>query len=211
MSKVILVLIDGLGYQTCVEHCGYLEGLVHAGAATRWRLSTALPSMSRPLYETVHTGLTPHDHGVTTNKTVRPSKVESIFSVARAAGRRTGAAAYSWFSELYNGTPFTPARDMECNDESRPIQHGRFYTADTYPDVDLVHRAAALASQYAPDYLLVHPMGCDTIGHQYGGDSPQYRTQASRIDALLAGVIPDWMEAGYHICVTADHGMNADG
>lgn len=48
MSKVILVLIDELGCQTCIEHCGYLEGLLKAGAATRCRLSTALLARCLP-------------------------------------------------------------------------------------------------------------------------------------------------------------------
>ena len=210
-SRVVLVLIDGLGYETAVRHCGYLEGLARSGAARRWRLRTALPSMSRPLYETVLTGLTPHDHGITSNEVRRLSRVEHVFGVARRHDRRTGAAAYSWISELYNGAPFDPRRDIECDDESRAIQHGRFYLHDSFPDIDLLHQAAALIDRSNPDFMLVHPMGCDTTGHKFGGNSPEYRTQATRLDALLAALIPDWRAADYEVLVTADHGMNADG
>jgi predicted AlkP superfamily pyrophosphatase or phosphodiesterase len=210
-GRVVLVLIDGLGYETAVRHCGYLEGLARSGAARRRRLRTALPSMSRPLYETVLTGLAPHDHGITSNEVRRLSRVDHVFGVARRHDRRTGAAAYSWISELYNSAPFDPRRDIECDDESRSIQHGRFYLHDSFPDVDLLHQAAALIERSNPDFMLVHPMGCDTTGHKFGGNSPEYRTQATRLDALLAALIPDWRAVGYEVLVTADHGMNADG
>jgi predicted AlkP superfamily pyrophosphatase or phosphodiesterase len=167
--------------------------------------------MSRPLYETVLTGMAPHDHGITSNDVRRLSRVEHVFGVARRHGRRTAAAAYSWISELYNRAPFDPRRDIECDDESQPIQHGRFYIQDTYPDLDLLCKAAALIERRRPDLVLVHPMGCDTTGHKFGGNSPEYRTQATKIDALLAALIPEWREAGYEVLVTADHGMNADG
>lgn len=210
-GRIVLVLIDGLGYETTVRHCGYLEGLVQARAARRWRMLTALPSMSRPLYETVLTGLAPHDHGITSNEVRRLSRVEHVFGVARRHGRRTAAAAYAWISELYNRAPFDPRRDIECDDETQPIQHGRFYLHEAFPDLDLVYQAAALIERRRPDLMLVHPMGCDMIGHKFGGNSPEYRTQATKLDALLAALIPDWREAGYDVLVTADHGMNADG
>lgn len=209
--KVILVLVDGLGYETSVHFCGYMEGLVHHGSARRWRMTTALPSMSRPLYETVFTGLTTHEHGVTANNVVRVSRCEHVFGLARGAGRRTAAAAFAWFSEFYNHAPWDPFIDAETDDDEKAIQHGRFYSQEGYPDRDLFARAASLAHRFAPDFLLVHPMGCDHIGHVHGADSPEYRTQATRMDTLLAEHLPLWRERGYRILVTSDHGMNADG
>jgi len=31
--RLVLIVIDGLGYQTSVNHCGFLESLVHGGKA----------------------------------------------------------------------------------------------------------------------------------------------------------------------------------
>lgn len=207
-NKVILVLADGLGYDTAIRELGYMEGAVARGTARRWKMRCALPSMSRPLYETIHTGLVPHEHGVTSNKVVRLTNHANVFSIARAAGRRTAAAAYSWFSELYNETPYDPVMHKELDDDNRAIQHGRFYTQDEYPDVELFRQADMLVQRFQPDYLLLHPMGCDYKGHVHGGESRQYRLAAAGIDDLMAVHAPAWIEAGYQILLTADHGMD---
>ena len=68
-----------------------------------------------------------------------------------------------------------------------------------------------LVRRFTPDYLLVHPMGMDCIGGRHGADSSEYRNHAIRQDMWLATYIFEWMERGYSILVTADHGMNADG
>ncbi len=211
MNRLILVLVDGLGHDTAVAEMGYLEGAVALGAARRWRMTCALPSVSRPLYETIHTGLTPHDHGVVSNDVVRPTTRANVFSLVREAGGRTGAAAYSWFSELYNGTPYDPVLGREADDETAAIQHGRFYTEDDTPDIEVLRDGAMLVRRFAPDYLLIHPMGCDHVGHVHGGTSPQYRRQAAKMDNLLSLHVPGWLDAGYTVAVTADHGMDADG
>jgi bisphosphoglycerate-independent phosphoglycerate mutase (AlkP superfamily) len=67
-----------------------------------------------------------------------------------------------------------------------------------------------LVRKFYPDYLLVHPMGMDDIGHKYSADSSEYRRNAIHQDVALANLFPEWMERGYNIIVTGDHGMNAD-
>jgi predicted AlkP superfamily pyrophosphatase or phosphodiesterase len=211
MGKVILVLADGLRYDTSIQVMGFLEGAVAHDRARRWKMRCALPSLSRPLYETLHTGLAPHDHGITSNSIVRMSRHPNVFSIAQAAGRCTAAAAYSWFAELYSQAIYDPVLDREVDDEMRIIQHGRFYTEDDMPDTEVIRDADMLIRRFEPDYLLVHPMGCDHAGHLYGGESDAYRRQAARLDNLLAQHLPRWREAGYQVLVTADHGMNAQG
>ncbi|MFH1633879.1 MAG: alkaline phosphatase family protein [Chloroflexota bacterium] len=211
MSKVILVLSDALRYDTAVAQMGFLGHLVEIKTASLYKVIGELPSISRPMYETVHTGLPVTEHGVVSNQVVRRSEVPNIFQAAINAGKTTAAAAYSWFSELYNRAPYDLIDDREVDDESLLIQHGRFYTEDFYPDVELFATAGMLARKFDPDYLLVHPMGMDDIGHKYGADSSQYRNNAIRQDMILANLIPEWMQRGYNILVTGDHGMNANG
>jgi predicted AlkP superfamily pyrophosphatase or phosphodiesterase len=122
----------------------------------------------------------------------------------------TAAAAHYWFSELYNRVPYDRLDDREVDDESLLIQHGRFYTEDDYPDIELFVTAGMLVRRFKPDYLLVHPMGMDFLGEKYGADSSQYRSQATLQDTYLSALIAEWTQLGYNILVTGDHGINTD-
>lgn len=210
MGKVILVLCDALRYDVAVAGMGYLGHLVEVKLATLYKVRTELPSLSRPMYETVQTGVPMSVHGVGTNQIVRRSVMPNVFEQAVKAGKTTAAAAYSWVSELYNRAPYDPIEDRETDDLSLNIQHGRFYTQDEYPDIELIRAAAMLVRRHNPDYLLLHPMGMDYHGHVHGSDSPEYRNHAIFQDQMLANIIPEWLEKDYSILVTGDHGMNKD-
>ncbi len=214
-NKVILVVVDGLKYSTALGHCGFLEGQVESGKARRWRMRASLPSMSAPCYESIHTGLDPADHGITANSVLRPSRVDNVFSLAQGKGRTTAAVAYSWFSVLYNAAPYDPVRDQETDDETKPIQYGRFYDdagrTDFHlgipSDADLCAQVDRFITRHAPDYLLLHTLSCDSVGHVHGGSSWQYDRSATVVDSTLGKHLPAWRDAGYRVLVTADHGF----
>jgi predicted AlkP superfamily pyrophosphatase or phosphodiesterase len=211
LKKVILVLSDGLSFSVAVAGMGYLGHLVESKLASLYKVTGELPSMSRPMYETIHTGLKAFEHGVISNQVKRLSTQPNLFELAAQAGKTTAAAAYYWFSELYNRAPFDFIDDREVDDATKSIQHGRFYTQDDQPDIDLLATAGMLVRRYAPDYMLVHPMGMDYVGEMFGANSREYRNHASRQDDWLSGYISEWMSMGYNILVTGDHGMNEDG
>lgn len=209
-NKVVLILVDGLSYSVAHHAMGYLNARIKAGDASLYKLECELPSMSRPLYECILTGLPPVKSGIVNNEIVRTSHFESIFSLARYANKTTAAAAHSWISELYNNTPFVASRDRVTVDPNLAIQYGLFYEAYYYPDDQLFMDADYLFRQYQPDFLFIHPMGMDDNGHKYGLDSCQYRNAARSIDRIMSSYIPSWLEHGYQILITSDHGMNND-
>lgn len=209
-SKVILVILDGLNFEVARHALGHLQAYCNAGRATLYKLECELPSLSRPLYECILTGVAPIDSGIVHNDVVRLSNQRSIFHYARAAGLSTAAAAYHWMSELYNRAPFDAARDRHTQAPELPIQNGHFYYADHYPDSHLFADAESLRLRHSPDFLLVHPMNIDDAGHKHGLDTAQYRNSARRADIILADYLQTWLEAGYQVLVTADHGMNND-
>ena len=208
--KVILIVVDGLAWQVAHDAMGHLQGLCEAGRASLYRMECELPSLSRPLYECILTGVRPVDSGIVNNGVTRLSKEESIFHLARKAGTTTAAAAYSWVSELYNRSPYDAVRDRFTDDASLPIQRGFFYHNDSYPDDHLLLDAEILRRRHDPDFLLIHPMNTDDAGHRHGLESAQYRNTARRFDDHLSAVLPLWLEQGYQVLVTADHGFNRD-
>lgn len=211
MSKVILVLSDALRYDAAKDNMGFLMHLVEYKKASLYKIIGELPSMSRPMYETIHTGLPSSEHAVVANSVVRLSTKPNVFQSIKNAGKVTAAAAYYWYSELYNRAPYNPIDDKEVDDESLNIQHGRFYTQDEYPDIELFNSAASLVRKFSPDYLLLHPMGMDYHGETFGSDTKEYRNHAIYQDSKLAPLIVEWQARSYTIFVTGDHGINADG
>lgn len=111
---------------------------------------------------------------------------------------------------MYNRTPFIAARDRHTDDKALAIQHGHFYWNDHYPDSHLFADAESLRLKHAPHLLVVHPMNIDDAGHKHGLDTPQYRNSARAADIILADYLQAWLDAGYQVLVTADHGMNND-
>ncbi|MFT6914337.1 MAG: putative AlkP superfamily pyrophosphatase or phosphodiesterase [Motiliproteus sp.] len=209
-NKVILVVLDGLGFEAA-EHCmGFLRALDEQGSATLYKLESELPSLSRPLYETLLTSVTPALSGIVHNQVTRNSSQSSVFSLARDAGLTTAAAAYHWFSELYNRSPYDPVRDRHTDNRDLAIQHGCFYHLDHYPDDHLLLDAEWLRRRVDPDFLLVHPMNIDDAGHRHSGDSAGYRNSVRDADIALSHHLPTWIAAGYQILITADHGINND-
>ena len=218
-NKVILLILDELGYSCARQLMGNLEGWVKAGKARVWQGQAVLPSVSGPCYASIHTELTPQDHGVTSNYHEGKLEDADIFSAVRAAGGTTAAIAHLFFSDYFQASPFDPMRDMEVDDIHRPIQHARFYTMAgankaqpaTPSDIDLFWQMSLLIERHQPDYFLFHSCTLDSLGHNYEFNSIQIDKNCYTIDAALGDFIPRWQAQGYDVIITADHGQSARG
>jgi len=210
-NKTILILLDGLNQKVGFEQLGYLNHLVEHSQATRLKGCAETPSNSRPNYEIIHTGIPTYKNGITNNYSNQPSKETNIFSIVKENGGKTGAAAYHWFSELYNSSPFNPFTDRMQFNSGKAIDFGIFYYEDHYPDSHLYADANYIISTEQPDYMLVHSMNIDDAGHKHGATSMEYNIAANAADVILASMIPKWRDLGYDIVVTSDHGMDEFG
>lgn len=209
--RVVFVLIDGLAHATAVRMLGFMGGMVETGEALQVRVRSVLPSLSRPCYASIFTGLPPLAHGVWTNDQTARLEVVSIFDLLARTGRTSAVAGYHWMSELFSRGPFDHVRDVEQDGNAEGITHGRFYFNDEYPDQHLFALAERMRVERRPDLLVIHPMGCDHAGHRNGSSSREYAATAAQIDFLLAKFVPRWIADGYHVVVTADHGMDDQG
>jgi predicted AlkP superfamily pyrophosphatase or phosphodiesterase len=209
-NRVILVMADAVGYQAASDRCGYLGNLVERGLAAKYKVKGELPALSKPMYETIMTGLTPAAHGVTTCEYRGGSTSPNLFSLTRQYNRKNAAAAYGWICELYNGTEvFNKFTDrFRLNNRNGDIDQGIFYMDDFYPDSHVYADADYLLRAFSPDFLLVHPMGADTQGHLHGASSLAYQCSVENSINCLSYYLPFWLGEGYSVLFTADHGMD---
>jgi predicted AlkP superfamily pyrophosphatase or phosphodiesterase len=210
-NKVIAIVVDGMRYDKGCETLGFIQHLVETHQAALYKVKSELPSLSRPLYEVLLTGTPAFMNGITSNQTVRLSTEKSLFHLTKENGLINATASYYWVSELYNRAPFHFIEDREQEDKSKPIQYGKFYWDDDYPDSHVLMDAETLRRKYDPHFLYIHPMGVDVKGENFGSESKEYREQILKMGSLLAQLLPIWMKEGYHILITSDHGMSEYG
>lgn len=211
MDKTIFVLIDACSFDSGTRNLGFLEHMTEYGQCAKYKVRGELPSLSRPIYVTLLTGVPTYVHGITANDVVETTSYENVFSLVKEHGGVTAAAAYSWMSEIYNRTPFNLFQDRVFLHSGGSIDHGIYYTDDFYPDSHVFADGEYLRSQFDPDFLMYHTMLVDEWGHVKGGDSFEYDRAMATVDTYLAMLIPQWLKAGYNIVITGDHGMNSKG
>lgn len=219
MTKLLLILLDGVPYANWRRLFGNLEGWVASGAARVWRMRSVLPSTSGSCYASIHTGLPPQVHQIWGNATRRRLEFPDIFSEARRAGLKTGAVTHSFWSEFFNRHPFDLVRDIEYDEPEGPITHGRFHTMTgdsgynqmTPSDVDLFATLTLLCERKGIDYGILHTCTLDSMGHRFFHDCEEMDDACYRMDEMLAGFVHRWRGAGYEVIVTADHGQDSRG
>lgn len=219
-AKLLLIVLDGVPYRNFRRLFGNLEGWVDSGDARVWKHRSVLPSTSASCYASIHTGVSPAQHGCTGNHDVSKLNHKDIFSQVRKAGGTTGAVAHSFWSEFFNRAPFDLLRDLEYDEpDSKTINHGRFHTMTGYglinqttpSDVDLFATLTILCARFGLDYGILHTCTLDSMGHRFHHDCPEMDNACFKMDEMLAPFVRRWLDAGYEIIVTADHGQDARG
>ncbi|HEV7253301.1 MAG TPA: alkaline phosphatase family protein [Mesorhizobium sp.] len=217
--KLLLIILDGLPWRNWAPFMGNMEGWVQSGEARRWRMRSVLPSTSACCYASIHTGVPPQLHGVTSNEFRHRVELPDVFSEATKAGGKTGAVTHSYWSEFFNRYPFDLVRDIEYDEPSGPITHGRFHTMTGYnrlnqmtpSDVDLFATLTMLTERFGIDYGILHTCTVDSMGHRFGHGVVEMDNALYTLDSALAGFLPRWRKNGFEVIVTADHGQTDRG
>ncbi|MDW3222742.1 MAG: alkaline phosphatase family protein [Paracoccaceae bacterium] len=219
-NKLLLIILDGVPWRNWRRLFGNLEGWVDRGDARVWKIRSVLPSTSASCYASIHTGVTPAEHGCTGNDNVFRLSQPDVFSQTRRAGGVTGAVSHSFWSEFFNRAPFDPVRDIEYDEpESMSINHGRFHTMKGYglinqmtpSDADLFATLTRLCEKFDLNYGMLHSCTLDCMGHRFFHDCQEMDHACFAMDEMLAPYITRWRDAGYEVIVTADHGQDARG
>ncbi|MEY3961353.1 MAG: hypothetical protein RIR14_2007 [Pseudomonadota bacterium] len=219
MTKLLLIILDGVPYRNWRRLFGNLEGWVANGDATVHRIRAVLPSTSASCYASIHTGVPPQVHRVWGNEAVYRLDLPDVFSETTKAGLKTGAVTHSFWSEFFNRAPFDFVRDIEYDEPGGPITHGRFHTMTGYgninqmtpSDVDLFATLTRLCEVHGIDYGILHTCTLDSMGHRFYHDCEEMDNACYMMDAMLAPFLQRWRDKGYEVIVTADHGQDERG
>ncbi len=218
-NKLLLIVVDGVPWRNWCRLFGNLEGWVQSGDARRWKMTASLPSVSGPCYASIHTGVNPQTHGILSNDVRFRIDMPDIFSEVASSSGKTGAVTHSFWSEFFNRAPFDPVRDIEYDEPKGPIHHGRFHTMTGYghinqmtpSDVDLFATLTMLTKKHKIDYGILHTSTLDCMGHRFGHQCTEMDHACYVMDGMLAAFLPTWLEDGYEVIVTADHGQTDRG
>jgi Type I phosphodiesterase / nucleotide pyrophosphatase len=217
-ERVVLVIIDGLG--AAEAGLPYLDELRRRGVDATARVP--YPTVSRPGYVTILTGVPPRDSGVRANRVVAPVAVDTVMDRVQAAGLRVASASnYGTLVSLFlrntssisgvpytvDGTRLTPPAPL-----SWPIDDARrVRTLDAHGST-LPALGATLAELVAGDaaFLAILVLDVDRAGHAEGvGEG--YRAAAQAVDRTLRTAFAGLDLARDTVIVTADHGHVAPG
>ncbi len=210
-DRVLLITIDGLGIDE--SHLPFLDELRARGVAAV--AAVPYPTISRPNYVTILSGVPPVDSGVRANRVRYPVEVDTAMDRVQAAKLRVATAAdFGMMPSLF-------ARHTRTLDGIGWIAQGTLVSPPppvTWP-IDEARRAPSLAALApiiadlgARDFAFVPVLvlDVDRAGHA-SGIGPAYRTAAAEVDAMLRAALGALDLAHTTVIVTADHGHVAPG
>jgi hypothetical protein len=210
-GRVVLVIVDGLG----IDESGlpYLDELRRRGAAAIARVP--YPTISRPNYVTILTGVPPRDSGVRANRVVAPVAVDTMMDRVRAAGLRVATASdFGMLGSLFlRNTPTIRGiewirRDMQVTPP--PPISWPFDDARRAPSLDDLGPVIAELAAGDAAFVPVLVLDVDRAGHA-GGVGVAYRAAAAVVDRMLQRAFAAIDLGRDTVIVTADHGHVAPG
>jgi hypothetical protein len=173
------------------------------------------PTISRPNYVTILTGVPPRDSGVRANRVSAPVAVDTVMDRARAAGLRVATASdFGMLGSLFlrNTSSITDIDWVEHGLRVSPPAPLSWPFDDARRASSLAELGRVIAELAAGDaaFIPVLVLDVDRIGHASGiGD--QYRAAAAEVDRMLRLAFARIDLTRDTVIVTADHGHVAPG
>lgn len=212
-GDLVLLVIDGLGYQHLHRVDGHLRQHLRAG------ITSVFPTTTATAVTTFLTGLAPAQHGLTgwhmyfreigAVAAVLPLRPRTGTGSLREAGVEPAAllTCGSFFDRL--ATPahvVSPERiihsDFNVFHAGHAVRHG-FDSLD-----QLFEQVAAIVHERRGRRLIyAYYPGLDSLAHQYGIASPQAAAELARLDQGFGRLLDDLRGRGSTVIATADHGF----
>jgi hypothetical protein len=198
-ERVVLLVLDGIRADVARE-MPRLQELAARGASGI--AVAAEPSLSAPGRAVLATGTWPEVNGVTNNLRYETPRIDSIFSLAQTAGLpRAVAGSYFWeraFQSYLDGPVLQFEKELDIGLDSAALAA---WQAKTCAGIE-----SFLAKQ-PKGLLLADLTAADPAGHDFGGESEEYRKAALAVDACLGTLVGALDDGKTTFIAVADHGQ----
>ena len=197
-DRVVLVVLDGIRLDAS-RRMPQLQSLAERGSSGS--MQAALPSLSNPNRAVLVTGAWPEVNGVTNNALHRPPPIDSVFSLAKAAGIPVAAAGSTiWgraFGEHLERHLLFQRKGPDIGAEAPELI--RWQEARCADEI-------AFLRDYRSGFLAVGVTSADAAGHDYGGESESYHEVALAVDRCLGSVVTSLDDGRTAFVIASDHG-----
>ncbi|MDH3588182.1 MAG: alkaline phosphatase family protein [Gammaproteobacteria bacterium] len=212
--NVLVILIDGLGYQ-------YLRRFPEStmSAHLRGRLTSVFPTTTAAAVTTFLTGLAPAQHGLT-GWHVWLEEIRTLTAVLPFRSRNSLESLQSRgfdVATLLDARPIYPGLDVDSHVISPArIAYSPFNQAFSdgarvhdYGSVDQFYQTIAdvVCADTAEKYIYAYWSDLDHIGHQYGIDSDPAAQHFHELDTGFARLLTELENSDTLLLLTADHGV----
>jgi predicted AlkP superfamily pyrophosphatase or phosphodiesterase len=221
-EHVFVISIDGGKPATMRQsQMPVLNHLISEGACT-WNAQTIFPPITLPAHTSMLTGVPMEQHHITWNDW-RPTNgivsVPTVFAAAKAAGYSTALFAAK---EKFRHLLLTNTVDQFYYDNANAVIMLKSDNGDKVIKKEGCIAAPVVASNAAsyiiahkPNLCFIHFADPDSVGHQFGWDTPEQKKAFAEADAALGIVMDAIKKAGLDgssvVIVTADHGGHDKG
>ena len=209
-DRLVIALIDGLGEAPFGEA---IQGTALGAFDWRATVDCGTPSLSRPIYHVLLTGVPQAVSGIRNNTHAGRARADDVAARVRDAGGTAGWALETvpWFHDLF-GAPEDAYERLGDEPLLNPVTDR---LDPPSPPGRAKFEKMARVLEATPTMALLHFIGVDHAGHHRGTRSPQYRAAAAEAVSAIAllrdeqakrpeGARTVWM-------IGADHGHLAQG
>lgn len=213
--NIVLVLIDGLGYNYLASH-----GAGSAIAArVRGRITSVFPSTTASAITTSFTGLAPAEHGLTGWFTWFPEAgtiAAALPFKPRGAGESLEQRGIASTALYRGGSVFDRMQAAPFVVSYRPIvdsNYNRHFCGRAsrlaYDDLSglVAQTEAAVKSGSGQKFIYAYYPEFDTSAHRHGVDSPETAAVFAAIDAAYADLLRRLAGTDTAVILTSDHGF----
>jgi len=211
-KNIVLIVIDGLGYNTLIKHGKGTTMLKHL----RGKMTSVFPTTTAAAVTAYKTGLEPAEHGLVSWFTYM--KELGFIAVPLRFAVRGGKAISDEFADHMFDTesvfdqvkaqPFVVAPDMIIDTTYSAAYSGK---AKRIPFNDLEGMARAISravrSSNKKKYIYAYWYMLDTISHKNGPDSKKTIAELKRIDAAFSRLLKRLEGTDTTVILSADHGQ----